>query len=101
MTELAAHAIGVKQIGIDELEPNPHNPRRLFDKLPLDTLRDSIARVGILVPLTVYRDAKRRRYIILDGQRRWMCASELGLKKVPVNEVEEPTLVQNIVTMFQ
>src|SRR5690606_642624 len=49
----------------------------------------------------VYRDPRRRHYVILDGQRRWICASELRLKSVPVNEVEEPTLVQNIVTMFQ
>lgn len=101
MSELAARTIGVKLVAIDELEPNPHNPRRLFDKLPLETLKASIAKVGILVPLTVYRDSKRDRYVILDGQRRWMCASAIRLKKVPVNEVEEPTLVQNIVTMFQ
>jgi ParB family transcriptional regulator, chromosome partitioning protein len=101
MTGPAARAIGVKQVSTDELRPNPHNPRLLFDKLPLDALRDSISRVGILVPLTVYRDSKGDRYIILDGQRRWMCAKKLGLTKVPVNEVEEPTLVRNIVTMFQ
>jgi ParB family transcriptional regulator, chromosome partitioning protein len=101
MPKLAAAAIGVKEIAVADLDPNPHNPRRLFDRLPLETLRDSIARVGILVPLTVYRDSKTKRYVILDGQRRWMCASAIGLKTVPVNEVEEPNLVQNIVTMFQ
>lgn len=101
MTSPAAKVIGVKQVLTDELEPNPHNPRRLFDKLPLAELQASIKRVGILVPLTVYLDSKRDRYVILDGQRRWMCASNLGLKRVPVNQVEEPTLVQNIVTMFQ
>lgn len=98
---IATHAIGVKQVRTGELEPNPHNPRRLFDKLPLKTLQDSIARVGILVPLTVYQDSRTRRYVILDGQRRWICASALKLETVPVNEVQEPTLVENIVTMFQ
>src|SRR5437868_14111465 len=101
MTDPAARAIGVKEIAINSLYANPHNPRMLFDKLPLTTLRDSISRVGILVPLTVYRESKTKRHIILDGQRRWMCAKELDLKTVPVNEVEEPTLVQNILTMFQ
>jgi ParB/RepB/Spo0J family partition protein len=101
MTNVAAHVIGVKQVKVDDLEPNPHNPRRLFDKLPLRTLQDSIKHVGILVPLTVYQDSRTKRYVILDGQRRWMCAKALQLTKVPVNEVEEPTLVQNIVTMFQ
>jgi hypothetical protein len=64
-------------------------------------LEDSIAKVGILVPLTVYWDDRRDRYVILDGQRRWMIAEKLGIGAVPVNQVAEPTLVQNIVTMFQ
>ena len=101
MKEPAARAIGVKKLATDALEPNPHNPRMLFDKLPLEALRASISTVGILVPLTVYRESKSGRHIILDGQRRWMCAKEIGLRTVPVNEVEEPSLVQNIVTMFQ
>ena len=101
MKESAARAIGVKKLSTESLEPNPHNPRMLFDKLPLETLKDSISRGGILVPLTVFRNSKTNRHIILDGQRRWICAKEIGLTTVPVNEVEEPSLVQNIVTMFQ
>ncbi len=98
---LAPEAIGVKTVPTSELIPNPHNPRMLFDRAPLEVLKGSIEKVGILVPLTVYWDGSQRRFVILDGQRRWMCAQELGLKKVPVNQVAEPTLVQNIVTMFQ
>jgi ParB family transcriptional regulator, chromosome partitioning protein len=94
-------AIGIKTLPTSKLHANPHNPRMLFDKVPLDTLRDSISNVGILVPLTVYLESKRKRYVILDGQRRWMCAKEIGLKTVPVNLVSEPSLVQNVVTMFQ
>jgi ParB family chromosome partitioning protein len=96
-----ASAVGVKTLPTNRLNPNPHNPRMLFDKLPLDVLRDSISRVGILVPLTVYMESSKKRYVILDGQRRWICAKELGLEEVPVNQVAEPSLVQNIVTMFQ
>jgi len=73
----------------------------LFDRDDLHILRESIDRVGILVPLTVYREKSTGNYVILDGQRRWMCAQDVGLKNIPVNEVAEPTLVQNIVTMFQ
>jgi ParB family chromosome partitioning protein len=101
MAEEAVHAIGVKQLPIDSLKPNPHNPRMLFDRADMDILKSSIERVGILVPLTVYKESKSGVYRILDGQRRWMCAQEAGLKKMPVNEVSEPSLVQNIVTMFQ
>jgi len=94
-------AIGVASLPTDKLKPNPHNPRMLFDRADLHVLRDSIAHVGILVPLTVYREKSTGDYVILDGQRRWICAQEVGLKTVPVNEVAEPTTVQNIVTMFQ
>jgi ParB/RepB/Spo0J family partition protein len=98
---LSPQAIGVKLVTTSDLHPNPHNPRRLFDKAPLEVLKNSVDKVGILVPLTVYRERKRGRYVILDGQRRWMVATQLGLPKVPVNQVAEPSLVQNIVTMFQ
>src|SRR5437868_2196730 len=101
MADDAVQAIGVKQLPIDSLRPNPHNPRMLFDRSDMDILKSSIERVGILVPLTVYKESKSGIYRILDGQRRWMCAQEAGLKKIPVNEVSEPSLVQNIVTMFQ
>ena len=85
----------------DSLRANPHNPRLLFDEEPLQTLEGSIRKVGILVPLTVYQAAGSRKFTILDGQRRWICAKRLGLEEVPINEVGEPTLAQNIVTMFQ
>lgn len=104
MTQLRAMApgsVGVKTIPTRELQPNPHNPRMLFDRDPLETLKNSIDKVGILVPLTVYWSRAEKTWVILDGQRRWMCAKALGLKTVPVNEVAEPTPVQNIVTMFQ
>lgn len=94
-------AIGVKSLATERLRPNPHNPRMLFDREDLHILRESIARVGILVPLTVYQEKSSGHYVILDGQRRWMSAQDVGLKTIPVNEVAEPTLVQNIVTMFQ
>jgi ParB/RepB/Spo0J family partition protein len=95
------HAIGVKTVATDSLHANPHNPRMLFDREPMDVLEKSIDRTGILVPLTVYWEKARKRYVILDGQRRWMCAQKLKLKTVPISEVSEPSLVQNIVTMFQ
>lgn len=100
-TGLAPEQIGVKYIPTSSLKPNPHNPRILFDKQPLETLKTSISNVGILVPLTVFWGKAESAFVILDGQRRWLCASALGIEKVPVNQVAEPTLVQNIVTMFQ
>ena len=99
--EYGVKAIGVRNLSASKLKPNPHNPRKLFDREDLHVLQESIGRVGILVPLTVYQERSTGQYVILDGQRRWMCAEKVGLKNIPVNEVAEPTLVQNIVTMFQ
>lgn len=99
--DYGVRAIGVLSLPTGKLRANPHNPRMLFDREDLKVLRESIERVGILVPLTVYQEKISGNYVILDGQRRWICAQEVGLKEIPVNQVAEPTLVQNIVTMFQ
>jgi ParB/RepB/Spo0J family partition protein len=99
--DYGVRAIGVLSLPTGKLKANPHNPRMLFDREDLKVLRESIERVGILVPLTVYQEKISGNYVILDGQRRWICAQEVGLKEIPVNQVAEPTLVQNIVTMFQ
>ena len=93
--------LGPATVPTDFLRPNPHNPRVLFDALPLKTLEESIQKVGILVPLTVFKAKGSDQYTILDGQRRWICAQRLQLPEVPINEVTEPTTTQNIVMMFQ
>jgi ParB family transcriptional regulator, chromosome partitioning protein len=98
---LVPEPVGVKTLRTGQLQPNPYNPRMLFDKAPMKTLEESIKRVGILVPLTVYQRRSDSQFIILDGQRRWICAQKLQMPTVPVNQVAEPSLVQNIVTMFQ
>jgi ParB/RepB/Spo0J family partition protein len=83
-----------------EILPNPENPRMFFPEESLKVLRESIKSVGILVPLTVYRSKTDDKLHLLDGERRWRCARDLGLAKVPVNVVPEPTTFQNIVVMF-
>jgi ParB family chromosome partitioning protein len=100
-TNSGLKTIGVKNVKTSDLLQNPHNPRMLFDRLDMESLKASIQRSGILVPLTVYKEKASGKYRILDGQRRWMCAQEIGMTSLPVNEVAEPSLVQNIVTMFQ
>jgi ParB family transcriptional regulator, chromosome partitioning protein len=93
--------LGPATVATDLLKPNPHNPRVLFDELPLKILEQSIQKVGILVPLTVFKARGSDHHTILDGQRRWICAQRLQMPEVPINEVREPTTAENIVTMFQ
>lgn len=93
----------VTNIPIRDIQPNPHNPRRLFDTEPMRILRESIQKLGILVPITVYesrRGTAGQTYILLDGERRWRCAAELNLEAIPAIIVEEPSDEQNILTMF-
>lgn len=91
----------IARVPTGSLRANPHNPRLLFDREPLRQLEESIKRVGILVPLTVYQATGSSKYTILDGQRRWICAQNIPLDTVPINVVPEPSVAQNIVTMFQ
>lgn len=88
----------------DDISPNPHNPRLVFDEEGMLELKKSISKVGILVPLTVYKNEKsvpQTTYILLDGERRWRVAKELGLPTVPANVIDEPAdITQNILFMF-
>jgi ParB family chromosome partitioning protein len=95
----------VENLSVRSISPNPHNPRRLFDEEPMRILKDSIKKLGILVPVTVYKAADRRlgpgrHYILLDGERRWRCAIELKLSRLPAIIVDQPSEEQNILTMF-
>jgi ParB/RepB/Spo0J family partition protein len=70
-------------------------------------LEESIKKLGILVPITVYpkkktpqTDPNKDKFVLLDGERRWRCAVELSLSEIPAIIVAEPTDVDNILTMF-
>ena len=78
---------------------NPNNPRRYFNEERLDLLRTSIQEVGILVPLIVYRGTDGE-YVLMDGERRWRCALDLGLPDVPVNIITAPNPLENLLRMF-
>src|SRR5216683_7430876 len=95
----------VINIPINQIAPNPHNPRALFDDEPMRILRESIDKLGILVPVTVYEAPTGHRpptekYILLDGERRWRSVIELKRDSIPANVVQEPDDTRNILTMF-
>ena len=90
----------VLHISPNEIIPNSENPRMIFYPEDLEILKRSIRKNGILVPLTVFKKQGAKKWIILDGERRWRCAQELKLKLVPANEIPPPTKRQNILLMF-
>jgi len=90
----------VEMIPTDLIRRNPENPRMIFDEAKMEILRESIHSVGILVPFIVYKDTEPGRYVLLDGERRWICAQNLNLPEVPANVIPTPTRLENILRMF-
>lgn len=89
------------QVSPDQIRKNPHNPRRYFNEEHLDLLRSSIQESGVLVPLIVYRSEEDANvFILMDGERRWRSALELGVRNVPVNIIPRPSPLQNLLRMF-
>lgn len=89
----------VRLISPNDIRSNPENPRLVFREKELLDLEKSISSNGILVPLTVYREASGN-YVLLDGERRWLCARKLALLRVPIIVQPEPSRLQNIMMMF-
>lgn len=77
---------GVNSIPIDQILPNPHQPRSDMNVVNLEELASSIQAHGILQPLIVSFDEKSDQYTLIAGERRWRAAKIAGLTMVPVIE---------------
>ena len=91
----------VREISIDEIDPNASQPRRDFDKEALEQLADSIREAGVLSPILVVENGMR--YRIVAGERRYRAARLAGLETVPcivrsmTNEQQmEAALIENL-----
>ena len=87
-----------KNLDPRRIERNPENPRLIFRQDEMDNLMFSIDRHGIQVPLTVYEDGDV--YRLIDGERRWRCATKLNLRSVPVLVQDKPTELENLLLMY-
>jgi ParB family chromosome partitioning protein len=92
---------GVTVVRLAEVEPNPTQPRKVFETEPLEALAESIAQHGIIQPIVVR--PKDGMYMIVTGERRWRAARMAGLSEVPVIIIEaddrkaaELALVENL-----
>jgi ParB/RepB/Spo0J family partition protein len=88
----------LRHISPDQIERNEDNPRLFFRTDELATLMASIKRYGVQVPITVYE--KGDSYVLIDGERRWRCASKLNLKAIPAIVQPEPSALDNLLLMF-
>lgn len=90
------------QIEIEQIDPNPRQPRAAFDEESLEELSASIRELGVLQPLLV-RAMPTGRFELIAGERRLRAARAAGLSSVPVVIVEtdergslERALVENL-----
>jgi len=91
----------VIEIPVDELQPNPLQPRGVITPESLTDLIESIRQHGILEPLVVAKTPAG--YQIIAGERRWRSAKILGLKEVPAivketnpRQMLEWALIENV-----
>jgi ParB family chromosome partitioning protein len=89
------------EVSIDLIDPNPVQPRRVFQNDRLSQLAQSIRENGIIQPLVVRRVGSR--YELVAGERRWRAAKLAGMEKVPIvirpindDRLLEITLIENI-----
>ncbi len=82
--EAASAASAANTLRISEIEPRSDQPRKTFDREPLEALADSIAQFGVIQPIVV-RENKNNAgtYEILAGERRWRAAKMAGLSEIP------------------
>ena len=92
---------GVQSLPIEQVQPNPEQPRKRFEQEHLDDLAASIREKGVIQPLIVR--AVGDIYEIVAGERRWRAAQQAQLHEVPVVvrdfsdiEVLEVAIIENI-----
>ena len=93
---------GLREIPIDEIGPNPYQPRTRFDDEAIRELATSIKATGLLQPVLV-RNAAAGGYELVAGERRLRAARLAGLARIPAvlrqvgeREMMELSLVENI-----
>ena len=82
-SEIIEKSTGVLNVALDQIEVNPHQPRKDFDETALSELAASIKIHHIIQPLTVSA-MPNGKYRLIAGERRFRASKIAGLKEVPV-----------------
>lgn len=101
ITSAETEEAGIKEVKINNIEPNTSQPRKIFNDEKLEQLAESIKVHGVVQPLIVQKN--ENRYKIVAGERRWRAARKAGLKTIPVivrdlssKQVMEIALIENL-----
>lgn len=88
-------------IAVDNIYPNPFQPRKNFREDALRQLAESMKELGIIQPLVVFK--REGKYFIVVGERRWRAAQLLKWEKIPAivrefsdNDIMAEALIENI-----
>lgn len=100
--DVAETVVAISRIPIDQIEPNPRQPRHDFDEQALQELASSIKLHDIVQPITVSQMASGK-YRLISGERRWRASKIAGLVDVPAyirqandQELLELALLENL-----
>ena len=92
----------LNEIELSKIEPNPDQPRSVFEEEPLEELAVSIRNFGVIQPITL-KEIDNDRYMIICGERRFRAAKKEGLERIPAyiktaedDDVMELALLENI-----
>lgn len=86
-----------REIPVDRIRRNPHNPRTVFDEDALLELEHSIREFGVLQPVVVRRGGAPDEYELVMGERRWRAAERAGQRTIPaiVRRTEDADLLRD------
>jgi len=92
----------ISEIELSKIEPNPDQPRTIFENEALEELTTSIRTYGIIQPITL-KEISSDKYLIIAGERRYRAAIKAGLEQVPAyiktaadENIAEIALIENI-----
>ena len=94
---------GMALVAIDQISPNPYQPRKVFNDASIEELARSVREHGIIQPLVVTRIGDNK-YRLIAGERRFRAAQKAGLDSVPVviketmadGDILQVALIENI-----
>lgn len=94
---------GLIYVPVENVIPNPRQPRQVFDDEALTALADSIKTAGLMQPIMIRKSSEDDIFEIVAGERRWRAAQLAGLVKLPaiLKELDDKTsaewaLIENL-----
>ncbi len=89
--------VGLQDIPLSSIRPNPQQPREHFDEESLAALAESIREVGVLQPVLVRPGGDG--FELIAGERRWRAARRIGLQTIPaiVRTADDASMLQQAI----